>query len=216
MKNVTKGITTSAETLYSWQRKIIEKAFGVPVIDQYGSAEMCNFVAQCHLGRYHIHSDYALIEFLREDGTPADPGEEAEIVCTGFINPVMPLIRYRIGDYGILSDIPCKCGSPFPVMEKILGRMDDIIITPDGRKVGRLSPVLKGFPIKESQYIQKKIDELEVLIVKDKHYDKNTESEVVKELEKRLGTSLKIRVKYVSCIQREKGGKLRTVISYIK
>ena len=215
IKKVTNGITTSAETLLPDQRETIETVFGVPVTDQYGAAEMCIFVGQCKKGNYHIHSDYAVVEFLKEDGSQAGPGEEAEIVCTGLINPVMPLVRYRIGDRGILSDKKCKCGSPFPVMEKILGRMDDVIVTPDDRRVGRLSPVLKGFPVKEVQYIQKTVDALEVLIIKDCGYTGDTDKDVISELRKRLGHDICIGIKYASVIKRGRGGKLKTVISHI-
>lgn len=215
LKNITNGITTSAETLLPDQRETIETVFGIPVSDQYGAAEMCIFVAQCKEGNYHIHSDYAAVEFLREDGTQAAVGEESEIVCTGLINPVMPLIRYRIGDRGILSNKKCKCGNPFPVMEKILGRMDDVIITPDGRKVGRLSPVLKGFPVKEVQYIQKSKDSVDVVIVKDNGYTNKTDKDVINELAKRLGHEIMINIKHTQAINRVYGGKLKTVISYI-
>lgn len=215
IKNVTNGITTSAETLLQEQRETIETAFGVPVTDQYGAAEMCIFVGQCKEGNYHIHSDYAVVEFLREDGTQAGPGEEAEIVCTGLINPVMLFIRYRIGDRGILSDKKCKCGSSFPVMEKILGRMDDVIITPDGRRVGRLSPVLKGFPVKEVQYIQKSKDSVDVVIVKDNGYTDETDKDVINELAKRLGHEIMINIKHTQVINRGRGRKFKTVISHI-
>ncbi|RKY51979.1 MAG: hypothetical protein DRP93_08950, partial [Candidatus Neomarinimicrobiota bacterium] len=79
LDGITKAITTSAETLFPEQRKVIEDVFGVSVFDQYGAAEMCVFVGQCSHGLYHVHSDYAIIEFLREDGSPAMPGEEAEV-----------------------------------------------------------------------------------------------------------------------------------------
>ncbi|MDD5674486.1 MAG: hypothetical protein PHC61_09995, partial [Chitinivibrionales bacterium] len=166
LKNITKGITTSAETLFPEQREIISEMFGVPVFDQYGAAEMCVFAGQCQQGNYHIHSDYGIVEFLKSDGAYGLPGEECELVCTSFINPVMPLIRYRIGDIGVLSAQECSCGLPFPVLEKIVGRIDDSIVTPDGRIIGRLSPVLKGFPIKEAQYVQNTRDSIEVRIVK--------------------------------------------------
>ncbi|MDH5573836.1 MAG: hypothetical protein OEY89_18875, partial [Gammaproteobacteria bacterium] len=182
LSGVAKGITTSAETLFADQRQLIEAAFNVPVYDQYGAVEMCVFIGQCSKGRYHIHSDYGITEFLHKDGSKAKPGEEAEIVCTGFINPVMPLIRYRIGDRGIYTDRPCECGSLFPVLEKILGRIDDVIITPDGRHVGRLSPVLKGFPVKEVQYIQRVKDVVEVYLVKDEQYYDSTEKELLNAL----------------------------------
>jgi phenylacetate-CoA ligase len=216
LRNVTDGITTSAETLFSEQRKIIESEFGMPVCDQYGAAEMCVFVGQCREGNYHINSDYGLIEFLRDDGTYASEGEEAELVCTGFINPVMPLIRYRIGDRGVLSDRHCKCGSIFPVMESITGRMDDAIDTPDGKKVGRLSPVFKGFPVKEVQFIQVDINSVVVQVVKAEGYTIETERKAILELRKRLGNEISIQMEYVNNIPRGKGGKLRSVISHLK
>lgn len=215
LKGITKGITTSAETLFPEQRYVMESVFGVPIFDQYGAAEMCVFVGQCIEGNYHIHTDYGVIEFLREDGSKAKPGEESEIVCTSFINPVMPLIRYRIGDRGVFSDSPCKCGSAFPVMKKILGRIDDVIITPDGKKVGRLSPVMKGFPVKEIQFVQKVQSEVDVLVVKATGYDDNTEVELINQLRNRLGGVISINIKYVSLIKRGKGAKLKSIVSLI-
>lgn len=215
LRGITKGITTSAETLFPEQRHVIEAVFGVPIFDQYGAAEMCVFVGQCVEGKYHIHTDYGVIELLREDGSEAKPGEEAEIVCTSFINPVMPLIRYRIGDRGVFSDRPCKCGSIFPVMEKILGRIDDIIITPDGKKIGRLSPVMKGFPVKEIQFVQEVQSEVDIFIVKAPGYDDDTEVELISQLRNRLGEVISINIKYVDRINRGKGAKLKSIVSLI-
>ena len=215
LRGITKEITTSAETLFPEQRHVIEAVFGVPIYDQYGAAEMCVFVGQCKEGNYHIHTDYGVIEFLREDGSKAKAGEESEIICTSFINPVMPLIRYRIGDRGIFSDSPCRCGSIFPVMEKILGRIDDVIITPDGKKIGRLSPVMKGFPVKEIQFVQKVQSEVDVFIVKAPGYDDNTEIELINQLRNRLGEVISINLKYVDQINRGKGAKLKSIVSLI-
>ncbi len=213
LKGITKAITTSAETLFSEQRKAIEDVFGVKIFDQYGAAEMCVSVGQCSYGTYHLYSDYAIVEFLREDGSHAEPGEEAEIVCTGLINSVMPLIRYRIGDRAVVGDRQCSCGSPFPVVEKIIGRADDVIVTPDGKRVGRLSPVLKGFPVKEVQYRQSHHDRVEVHIVKERGYSKQTEVYVKKELIKRLGKEIVIDIVYCSAIERKAGGKLQSIVS---
>jgi len=87
--NITDGITTSAETLYSEQRDLIERTFGTKILDQYGAAEMCVFIGQCKNGSYHIHPDFAIVEFVNTDGMKAEPGEKAEIICTGFINHIM-------------------------------------------------------------------------------------------------------------------------------
>lgn len=213
LKGITKGITTSAETLFDEHRMTIEKAFDVPVIDQYGTAEMCVFIGQCDSGSYHVHTDYAIIEFLKDDGSQAQPGDEAEVVCTGLINSIMPLLRYRIGDKVILSENKCECGSVFPVVEKVLGRADDFILTPEGNKVGRLSPVLKGFPVQEAQYIQKIQDAVLVRIVPGIGYCESIEQKITIELRKRLGQKIKIYFDKVDHLERGVGGKLKTIIS---
>ncbi|NLL13131.1 MAG: phenylacetate--CoA ligase family protein [Fibrobacter sp.] len=219
LEGITDAIVTSAETLLGYQKELIEETFRAPVYDQYGSVEMCVFVAQCRSGQYHLHSDYSYVELLNEKGHKAAPGEEAEVICTGFINDVMPLIRYRIGDRVLTpswEQKPCECGSGFPLIKKILGREDDVIRTPDGRKVGRLSGVLKGYPVREAQFIQFKADEIEILIVKDSQYNSYTEKSIIDEMLKRTGPSVKVIIKHVDSIERGKGGKMRHVICNIK
>lgn len=215
MHGITKGIVTSAETLDQHKRKTIENVFGVPVFDQYGATEMCVFIAQCRLGQYHIHSDYSYVELLKDDGTEAEESDEADVVCTGFINHVMPLIRYKIGDKVRLSKKECECGSQFPVIDRISGRDDDLIITADGRKMARLTSVLKGMPIREAQYRQYTPGAIELHIVKLPEYTGSTELKIIEEIKKRTGSQMDITIKHVSKIEREKGGKLRTVISYL-
>jgi phenylacetate-CoA ligase len=97
-------------------------------------------------------------------------------------------------------------------MEKIIGRMDDIIVTPDGRRIGRLSPVVKGFPVKEVRYIQKVKESVAVHIVKDKGYTLETERQLIQELRKRLGDAISIQLTYESFIPLGKGGKLKSII----
>jgi phenylacetate-CoA ligase len=216
LSGITRGIVTSSETLPQHKRSVIENTFGVPVNDQYGAVEMCIFIGQCREGLYHIHSDYSIVEIIKEDGCYAEQGEEGEVVCTGFINTAMPLIRYRLGDCVIPSSKKCQCGSMFPVIEKIVGRTDDVIITPEGRKVGRLSPVLKGFPIHEAQYVQESVDNVTLNIIKGTNYTPGTDALVIDELRKRLGQKMKISINHVDSIKRGKGGKYRTVISNVK
>lgn len=211
--NLTKAIVTSAETLFPEQRKVIENVFGVKVADQYGCTEMCVFAGQCKEGNYHISMDYGIVEFLKKGNERAVCGEEAELICTGFINYVMPLIRYRIGDMGIFTRKECNCGCKFKIVKQITGRIDDMIVTPDGRKVSRFGAVLYKLPVNEVQYVQEDINLLTVNIVKGNGYDYNTERIIKKELKKRLGSNISINFRYLTTIPRGKRGKLKTVIS---
>jgi|MTBAKSStandDraft_2_1061841.scaffolds.fasta_scaffold01518_20 phenylacetate-CoA ligase len=212
-----KAIITSSETLLDYQREAIEQAFHCPVFDQYGCAEQVVFISQCEHGTYHIHPEYGYVEFLREDGSAAEPGEEARLICTGFTNRAMPLIRYDIGDTGILAkDQTCPCGRNFPVIEKIVGRTDDFLVMRDGRRVGRLDPVFKGLQtIKESQIVQEDLDRVTLKIVPGQDYDQNEADIIVHELKKRLGTQAAISVELVESIPRTSAGKFRAVVSKV-
>jgi len=213
-----KAIITSAETLLDHQRKVIEDVFKCPIFDQYGCAEQVVFVSQCEKGSYHIHPEFGYVEFLREDGSRAKQGESARIVCTGFTNRAMPLIRYDIGDTGILSkNQNCPCGRNFPVIEHIVGRTDDILVGRDGRHVGRLDPVFKGLQsIKETQIIQEDLNNVTLKIVPGDNYKDSEADIIVYELKKRLGSQTNIIVEIVTEIHRTSAGKFRAVISKVK
>lgn len=212
-----KAIITSAETLLDYQRETIERVFKCPIFDQYGCTEQAVFISQCEMGTYHIHPEYGIVEFLREDGSKASPGEPARLICTGFTNRAMPFIRYDIGDIGIASDQVCSCGRAFPVVEKIVGRIDDIIVTKDGRQVGRLDPIFKGLQsIKEAQIVQEDYDEIIIKVVPGKAYKEEDGLVVVNELKKRVGYHVYVEIQIVDEIPRSAAGKFRAVISKVK
>lgn len=212
-----KAIVTSAETLFPEQREVIEKAFNTTVYDQYGCAEMCLFVGQCSHGNYHVRPDYGILELVDDDGNLVKKGEPGKVVCTGFINRVMPFIRYSIGDMATYSEEDsCQCGLETPILKAIQGRIDDTLITRDGRLVGRMSPVLKGFPIKESQYVQYNVGEVDVLIVPDAKFSSDQDIDrIIDAVQLRLGNDCKVNIHLVEKIERGRGGKLKSTVSYV-
>ncbi len=212
-----KAIITSAETLFDHQRNKIEAAFGCRVFDQYGCTEQAVFVCQCKAGNYHVNPEFGLLEVVDKNGQNVPDGTIGEFVCTGFTNHAMPLIRYKIGELGALSTKKCECGLHFPVVEKIVGRTDDILITPDGKFIGRLDPVFKGISssIKETQIVQYAIDSVTIKIVKDTDYKNEHGEFIVKELMARMGRGINFQIKFVEEIPRTKSGKFRAVINNI-
>jgi len=212
-----KAIITSSETLFDSHRELIEEVFQCPIFDQYGSAEQVAFVSQCEAGTYHIHPEFGHIEFVNAEGKAVSPGASGRLICTGYTNQAMPLIRYDIGDTGILSDDTCSCGRNFPVIKKIIGRTDDILIMEDGREVGRLDPVFKGLKsIKEAQIIQQDYSFITLRIIPDENFSDKDGDAVVSELKKRLGENVHIDIDIVDRIERTKSGKFRSVISKVK
>lgn len=210
-------IFTSSETLLAHQRAEIETAFGCKVMDQYGSAEMAGFISQCEHGSYHANPEYGVVEIVDSRGQPVAPYQAGRLVLTGFLNTAMPLLRYEIGDIAMFSGTRCDCGRAFPVIAEITGRMDDVIVTPDGRHVGRLDPVFKGGQgILEAQIVQEAPDRISVLLVPEQGGIRcETTEDLRGELRKRLGPLVSIEIREVESIPRTKAGKFRAVVSNV-
>jgi phenylacetate-CoA ligase len=210
-----RAIVTSSETLLEHQRRTIERVFGCRVYDQYGSAEMVVFASECERGTLHLHPEYGITEVLSH-GKDAEVGEPGELICTGFQNWAMPLIRYEIGDTAIRSDAPCPCGRQFPSLETVIGRLDDTIVTPDGRQVGRLDPIFKGVTgIQETQIVQERVDHLIVRMVRGPGFEEKMARTVIEELRKRVGEGVTIELVYLDQIERSATGKFRAVVSRV-
>lgn len=211
-----RAIVTSSETLDLEARGRLERAFGCPVFDHYGAAEMAAFITQCEHGTYHANPEFGVVEIVDERGAPVAPGETGQVVATGFINDAMPLIRYVTGDLAVQGSGTCACGRAFPVIQRIIGRQDDVVITPDGRRVGRLDPIFKVTNgIHETQIIQDRRDHIRVEIVPTSGYQASDGEVLRQELARRLGPTMSIEVVLVPSIPRAASGKLRTVVNLV-
>jgi phenylacetate-CoA ligase len=210
-----KAVFTSSETLLSYQRESIEKAFQCKVFDRYGMTELAASIGECEEGGYHIDAEYGIIEFLK-DGEEVSEGEVGEMVCTSFINDAFPLIRYKIGDLARPVGGTCSCGRTLPLVKEIIGRIDDVLITKRGAYLGRLDHIFKEMHnIKESQIIQESIDKITVKVVPREEFSERDVDKLIEEFQKRLGTDMEIEIKLVDQIPREKSGKFKAVISKV-
>jgi phenylacetate-CoA ligase len=146
----------SGDTLLPSMRASIETFFQCKCYDHYGQSEGVCMAMECPYGRLHVLPAAGIVEILREDGSPCAPGEVGEVVATGLLNDAMPLIRYRLGDYAAWAeDQECPCGNVHPTIAHLEGRVDDYLITADGRKIGRLSTAIKrSSTIHSAQIVQ--------------------------------------------------------------
>ena len=116
-----------------------EKSFGCKVFSYYGNTERCGFIAQCEKGNLHLKLQHSYVELIKDRNTLKTSGKEGRIVCTNFGNYATTFIRYDVGDLIKLSgNRNCICKKGGILVENIMGRTDDYIITPEGRLVGRL------------------------------------------------------------------------------
>lgn len=209
-------VVSNAEPLFEHQRERIEHAFGAPVRETYGMAELVAAAAECPAGALHQWLDCGVAEILDAEGEPTAAGEEGELVATGLLNFAQPLIRYRVGDRvrGSQAD-PCSCGRTLPVWRAIEGRLDDVVVTPDGRRLGRLDPIFKGgLPLLEAQIIQEAPDRLRLRYVPAPGFSEATEAELRQRFADRVG-AMELIFEPVTALERTRNGKLRAVVSLL-
>jgi phenylacetate-CoA ligase len=208
------AVFTSSETLLAFQRETIEEAFGAPVRDRYGVSELGVSMTECGAGRLHADMEFCIVEVEPLEETP--DSVTGPLLITGLSNPATPLLRYRIGDVGTRSKHPCACGRAGDVFLEVDGRLEDYVLTPDGRWIGRLDHVFKEqVEVAEAQILQETPHAIEVLLVPRPTWSKASERRLLKEFRSRLGDVIEIRIETVSAIPREPNGKFRAVKSRV-
>lgn len=207
-----KACFTTAEMLFDYQREAIRAAFGCRTYSQYGCGEMAVFAAECPEGSMHLSPEFGIVEVLDEKDEPVEPGGTGQFVCTSLINRVQLFIRYRLGDSGSLRPGTCGCGSALPMLGHVEGRTDAVLVTRDGRLIGRLDPVFKGARgIIEAQVVQDDLDHFRIRVVPGRDYTDADGRVIANNLAQRLGSG-EVRIEVVSEIERTPAGKFRAIV----
>jgi len=208
------AVFTSSESLLAFQRDTIEKAFGAPVRDHYASTEHVVSMTACSENLLHVDMEFGIVEVEPVEET--DGYVRGPLLVTGLGRPAAPMIRYRIGDVGTKLKSPCPCGRPGDVFLDIDGRIEDYILTPEGRMVGRMDHVFKGrFDIAEAQIIQDEEDALKVLVIPGNDFDADSVHGLRRAIQSRVGKTMGVDVMLVESIPREPNGKFRAVKSSV-
>ena len=212
-----KAIITNAEVLLNKHKKTIAEAFRCPVRNTYGMGEMVTAASECEEGLMHIWPEVGITEVFRDmEDVPLSNGGVGRLVLTSLLNADMPFIRYEVGDRGSVyfPEVPCSCGRSLPLLSRIEGRLNDLIVTRDGRRIFWINPVFYGLPIREAQIIQENLDFIRVKFVKANGYTNRDGISIIKRLRERVG-DMEIVMEPVEYIPRSSNGKFRAVISMV-
>ncbi|MBV9472604.1 MAG: phenylacetate--CoA ligase [Solirubrobacterales bacterium] len=114
-------------------RAEIERVLPLKAINFYGLSEMCGpgVAAECLTARagLHVQEDHFLVEVIDpSDGRRLGPGVEGELAFTTLTKEAMPLLRYRTGDIGTVTEQPCACGRTTARLTGLRGRRDEMLI----------------------------------------------------------------------------------------
>jgi phenylacetate-CoA ligase len=106
-----RAICVAGELMSDKRREHIEKLWGVPVFNMYGSTETANIAAMCEYGAMHIVEQDFFVEVLHEDGLgPVAQGERGFAAITTLSHQGSPLLRYFNEDIITVEPFLCACG----------------------------------------------------------------------------------------------------------
>lgn len=214
------AIIVGAEKLHDFQRETLERVFGAPVFETYGSREFMLIGAECekHEG-LHLSQENLLVEILDDEGRPTPAGEEGNVVITDLFNYGMPFIRYVNGDRAVAGFTQCSCGRGLPLLKKVVGRQLDVLKTPDGRQVpGEFFPhLLKEFPcIRRFQVVQDKVEQITLkLVVEGGGFTLADRELLLREVRGCAGSVVDIQLQLVDDIPLTGAGKHRVVVNAV-
>lgn len=212
-------VMPTSEVCDDIDRKNLEKGFGVKVVNEYGAAELDVIAMEDVDGDFVLNEETLFVEILDDHNIPVNPGEEGKVIITALYNEAMPFIRYEIGDRAVLSE---KVKNGRRVLEKVIGRTNDIIKLPSGK----VSPGLtfyyiskklleEGGKIKEFVIRQRALDQFVLEYVADSEMSVCDKENVNKALELYLESGLKVDFVQKQLIERTKAGKLKHFFSEI-
>ena len=213
------AIITSAEVLTDDDRTLIESIFKSKIYNRYGCREFSVLASECAHGNMHINDECYHLEFVRSDGSQCEYGEEGEILVTDLLNTAMPMIRYQIGDTGILLDTKCPCGRNLSVMKIETGRITDFLVTPTGKKVSGVAIatfiITNIDGIGQVQFHQKEKQSVEIKLVKNDKFNEQTLGSL-EENTRYWMDDINVKIDIVDEIKRSASGKMLFCINEIK
>ena len=208
----------TSERLYDHQRVTIERIFGCPVANGYGSRDAGFIAHQCPSGGMHLTAEDVIIEIVDPEGGQVPLGQAGEIVVTHLATGDFPFIRYRTGDVAVMGAAKCACGRGLPVLTEIQGRATDFVVARDGTVMHGLALIyiLRDLPgVAAFKIVQESLDLTRVEVVPGDEFGSDTVERIRSGMTARLGKEVGIQVEPVPEILPEKSGKYRYVVSRV-
>ena len=213
-----KYVILIAEGILKQQKDLIKNTFHCPVFMDYGASECMRMGFECnqHNG-YHMDLYNYYFEYLDDNGKPVKTGDNANIIVTNLNNYIFPLIRYNVGDQGIISKEICTCGVNYPLVSQITGRQADIIKTPSGDElslsnISVLFEYLYEYITNYQVILDKKTNTIIIKIIPAKDIKPDIIKETKEQISKLINHSMDIKIELVEKIPFEEHGKTKTLI----
>ncbi|SFB99263.1 phenylacetate-CoA ligase [Flexibacter flexilis DSM 6793] len=194
-------------------RAVIEKAFGVPMVNEYGASELDFIAFTDRQGDWLITNETLHFEIVDNNNIPLPDGQEGKVIVSSYFNKAMPFVRYQIGDMGIIA--PQRKGK-YPVLQQLSGRVNDVALLPSGRRVPGLtfyyvskSLLEQGGIMKEFVIRQKKHNLFLFEYVAERELNEDEKRQVQEKMDMYLEPGLTATFARKQAIDRPKSGKIK-------
>lgn len=214
------SVISLGDKLFTHYKKNIENTFKTKVFDTYGANEGFLIASEKDLEYKYIMSPHVYLEILDDNNMPVKDGEMGNIVVTRLDGFSMPLIRYRIGDLGIVlpqKKYPKNREYNYPLLQQIIGRETDVVLLPNNSKliVHSFTGIFEYYPqIKQFKVIQKDKKGIIIEYIKAKDFNQDILNSITEKLQYYIqNVHFEIKYKEVSYISPSKSGKTQIIES---
>lgn len=191
------------------------RVLGVPLVDTYSAVELGHVALQCpDAAGYHVQAENVLLEVLRADGAPCEPGEVGRVVVTPLHAFAMPLLRYEVGDLAALGE-RCACGRGLPVLERVVGRSRNLLRLPDGQRLWpRYGSNVLGlrFPLLQFRLRQTSVDALVLEYVPARALSAEEQRGLSELVLGHVGSSFRLELRALESVPRAASGKFEDFV----
>ena len=209
----------TSEMLFDQDKQLMENQFGVSVVNEYGASELDLIAFENTKNKWVVNSETLFVEILDDYDNPLPYGQEGRLIISSLYNKSQPFIRYDIGDIGMLSKMST---SKKPILKKLTGRTNDVVILPSGKKAAGLSfyYITKSIieadgNVKEFVVQQLELNIFKILYVSDENLPEEKIKKIKNEIETYLEKGLDIYFEKQDKLIRSKSGKLKQFTSYL-
>jgi phenylacetate-CoA ligase len=193
-------------------RVLLERAFGVKVINEYGASEAGLIAFEDKSMNWRISGELMYVEILDDNDHPLPDGEIGKIVVTCYFNKAMPFIRYEVGDRGSLW----RDERGIVYLKQLYGRLNDVLTLRNGKIVPGFTlyyatkAMMEKLPgMREYNIRQTAMEEITFDLVLDREVEEDCRKEIENIVKQYLNDNFSVVFKRVDKIDRLSSGKMK-------
>lgn len=200
------------EMLYPRQAELFELAFGVPLLNLYGSRELSAMAYQDRPGAgLRVLRPLHFLEIVNDENRPVGVGETGRLVWTSTVCRGTPLLRYECGDLGCYETGGVD-ESGIREIAELRGRSAGLILI-NGKTINGLfwNHLFKDYPEVEQFQVAVKSERALELRLKGKPFSEEREVRL-RFLLNEMTDSAPVSLHWVDQLTRTQQGKLEQVL----